>query len=511
MKTIRSTVGILALLSTAVSGCMVGIDYKKPQTHAPAVFGEAHSGPTTQPQEVVDLTQWWKTFKDPELESLIERAVESNLDLLTAEARVWQARAQLGVERAAFFPTVDVTGQATRSQVSKNAASFNTGSVTSGTTGTGTGTSIGALSTSRRRELYQAGFDANWELDVFGGERRAIESASASLEAMVDARRNVLVTVTAEVARDYIQLRGLQQQLSLTFNNLKTQQDTLDLTRSRFNAGLTSDLDVARAQAQVATTAAQVPTLEIQIKQTMHAIAILLGQEPMSLAAELGKESPIPPSPSEVPIGLPSELLRRRPDVRQAERQLAASTANIGVAVAQLFPRFSLTGTFGQQSSRLGYIALGSSTFWSFGPAVNWRIFDANQLRDEVRVANAEQEQALLSYQHTVLQSFSDVEDALVAFAQDQNRTRALQDSVSANQRAVDLSNELYKRGLGDFLNVLDAERQLYSAQNDLASSETAVGSDLIQLYKALGGGWDESHEKEFQKHEDPAQKVAME
>jgi NodT family efflux transporter outer membrane factor (OMF) lipoprotein len=362
----------------------------------------------------------------------------------------------------------------------------------------------------QQRELYDAHFDAGWEIDVFGGTRRSIEAASADLEAQVNARRNVLVTVTAEVARDYITLRGAQRQLDLTYSNLKTQQDSLDLTRSRFNAGLTSDLDVARAQAQVATTAAQIPTLEIQIKQTIHALSILLGQEPMALAEELGKPTPIPPTPSEIPVGIPSELLRRRPDVRQAERQLQAATARIGVAVAQMFPRFSLTGTLGQQSGKFSLIARADSTYWSWGPTVSWRVLDFNQLRNEVRVANAQQEAALVAYERTVLQSVSDVEDALVAYAQDQNRRKALADSVAANQRAVDLSNQLYTRGLGDFLNVLDAERQLFAAENDLAVSDAAVAADLVQLYKAMGGGWDEQNEQEFQKREDPAIPVAM-
>jgi outer membrane protein, multidrug efflux system len=239
-------------------------------------------------------------------------------------------------------------------------------------------------------------------------------------------------------------------------------------------------------------------------------LGILLGQEPMALAEELGKTAPLPPSPSEVPVGLPSELLRRRPDVRQAERQLEASTARIGVAVAQLFPRFSLTGQLGQQSGQFSLLSRADSTYWSWGPTVSWRVFDANQLINGVRVANANQQASLINYKRTVLQSFSDVEDALVAYAQDQNRTKALADSVAANQRAVDLSNQLYTRGLGDFLNVLDAERQLFAAQTDLASSETAVDTDLVQLYKALGGGWDEEHEDQFHKAEDPSQKVAM-
>jgi NodT family efflux transporter outer membrane factor (OMF) lipoprotein len=327
----------------------------------------------------------------------------------------------------------------------------------------------------------------------------------------VDARRNVLVTVVAEVAHDYILLRGLQVQLALTYDNLKSQQDTLELTKSRFNAGLTSDLDVANAQAQVSTTAAQVPTLEIQIRQTMHQIAILLGQEPMALQEELGQKGIIPPSPSEIPVGLPSELLRRRPDVRQAERSLQAATANIGVAVAELFPRFSLTGTLGQQSGKFSLIARADSTYWSIGPSVTWRILDFGNLRNQIRVSNALQEQALLTYKKTVLQSFGDVEDALVAYAEDQKRTHALNDSVAANQRAVDLSQQLYARGLGDFLNVLTAERNLYAAQNDATISQTNVSTDLVQLYKALGGGWDENNEEQFHANEEPGRKVVQE
>jgi NodT family efflux transporter outer membrane factor (OMF) lipoprotein len=504
-KTLK--LGVTLLLSAAVGGCAVGIDYKRPKVATPAVFGEAHRGPTTQAVAVVDLTQWWTTFHDAELESLIKRAIASNLDLLTAEARVRQARAQLGVEQALLFPTVDANASATKSQSSRNVGGFNN--------------QVGAATGERRVDLYQGGFDAGWEVDVFGGTRRAIEAASADLESQVDARRNVLVSITAEVARDYILLRGDQAQLALTYSNLKSQQDTLDLTRSRFRAQLISDLDVAQAQANVATTASQIPALQIQIKQTMHALGILLGQEPMALAVELEKTAPIPPTPSEVPVGVPSELLRRRPDVRQAERQLAAATANIGVAVAQLFPKFSLTGSLGQESTRFGLIARADgSSFWSIGPTVSWRIFDANQLRDQVRVQNALQEQALLTYQKTVLQSFSDVEDALVAYAQDQNRTKSLAESVSANQRAVSLSNQLYRAGLGDFLNVLTAERNLYSAQLEMTLSQSNVATDLVQLYKALGGGWDANNEQQFQKNEDPAlpandpvpagQKVAM-
>jgi NodT family efflux transporter outer membrane factor (OMF) lipoprotein len=478
----------------AVGGCAVGPNYHEPNVKAPPAFGESHNGPTTQPAIALDLTQWWTTFNDPELNSLIQRSVASNLTLLSAEARVRQARAQLGIERSELFPMVNLDGAASKSRASRNATSPPL-----------------AGSVNPEGEMYQGGFDAGWEIDVFGGTRRSIESASADLYAQVDARRFVLVTLLAEVAHDYVTVRGLQRQLALTYSNLKSQQDTVSLTRSRFKAGLDSDLDVAEAEANVATTAADIPTLQIQIQQTIHQLGILLGQDPMAVAAELEKDAPIPPSPTEIPVGLPSDLLRRRPDVMEAERQLAESTANIGVAVANLFPKFSLTGSLGQQSARFGLIARADSTYWSIGPTVTWNVFNANQLVNQVRVSNALQQQALLNYKQTVLQSFSDVEDALVAYAQDQNRTKALVDAVTANQRSVDLSNQLYSRGLIDFLDLLVAQRSLYTVQTDLAASQTNVATDLVQLYKALGGGWDEKNEDQFHKNEDPAQKIVME
>jgi NodT family efflux transporter outer membrane factor (OMF) lipoprotein len=503
---------------------MVGVDYQAPKTKAPASFGESHKGPTTKAAEPVDLTVWWKTFKDPELDSLIDRAVNNNNTLLQAEARVRQARAQLGVEWGNEFPTLNASGGASRTQVGKyvssssgtsavsSAAGTVAGTTTGGTTTGGTSTTVGTTTTARRgavrTENYQAGFDAGWEIDVFGGTRRAIESAEDDLEAQVNARRLALVTLTAEVANDYVQLRAYQAELKLTQSNLASEQDTLKLTQSRFNAGLVSDLDVAQAEASVATTAAEVPTLEIEIKQEVHAISILLGDAPMALAAELEKDNPLPPTPPEIPVGLPSELLRRRPDVRQAERLLAEQTANIGVAVANLFPKFSLTGSIGQDSSRLGLTAKSGSTLWSFGPTVSWQILDYFQLQSQVRVANAIQAQALYNYQQTVLQSFGDVEDALIAYSQDQVRSRILVEEVNANQRAVDLSVQLYQRGLGDFLNVQTAERALYTSQSDLAVSQGNVGTDLVRLYKALGGGWDEQNEEQYQKNENPTLKV---
>lgn len=496
-----------ATIIASISGCSVGLDYKTPPTTAPASFGETHP-PATQP--TAEITQYWKTFKDPELNSLIDRAVKNNNTFLQAQAVVRQARAQLGVEIGAEFPTLTANASVTREQTSQNLSGSLGGA--NGTNASGFATvngvkypvTIRSGGTPRRANVFQGTLDAGWEIDVFGGERRAIENAEYTLEAQVDARRYALVTLTAEVAGDYVALRGYQLQLKLTKDNVKSEQDTLDLTKSRFAAGLVSDLDVAQAESSVAQTLAEEPTLVIEIRQTIHALSILLGQEPMALMSELETSKPIPPTPAEIPVGLPSDLLRNRPDVMQSERQLAASTANIGVVVANLFPKFSLTGELGQESGRLGLIARDASNIWSIGPSVSWQILDYNQLQSEVRVANAQQAQALYAYRQTVLQSFADVENSLVAYAQDQTRTKAINDEVLADQRAVDLSTQLYERGLGDFLNVLTAQRSLYSAQSDQAVSQQNVATDLVQLYKALGGGWDQDDEKKYDKFEDP-------
>jgi NodT family efflux transporter outer membrane factor (OMF) lipoprotein len=502
----------LGLFTFAGVGCNVGIDYKTPPTTAPANFGEIYSStqPSTQPstlpttKPIADLGHYWKSFNDPELDKLIDRAVKNNNTFLQAQASVRQARAQLGVDIGTVLPSLTANAGITREQVSRNLSTANGGS------STGAGASSGALtslsnSIPRRSNIFRGTLDSSWEIDVFGGGRRLIESGADSLEASIDARRYALVTLTAEVAGDYVALRGYQLQLKLTKDNAKSEQDTLELTKSRFNAGLVSDLDVAQAEASVAQTVAQEPALEIQIRQTIHAISILLGEEPTALTKELEQMKPIPPTPSEIPVGIPSDLLRNRPDVMQAERQLAAATANIGVSVSNLFPKFSLTGEVGQESGRLGLIARQGSSIWSIGPTMSWQILDYYQLQSEVRVSNAEQAQALYAYRQTVLQSFSDVENSLVAYAQDQIRTKAINDEVAANQRAVTLSTQLYERGLGDFLNVLTAERSLYSAQSDQAVSQQNVATDLVQLYKALGGGWDASDEKKFEKFEDPA------
>jgi NodT family efflux transporter outer membrane factor (OMF) lipoprotein len=273
--------------------------------------------------------------------------------------------------------------------------------------------------------------------------------------------------------------------------NLKAQQQTLDLTRIRFQAGLASDLEVAQAEGQLNTTAAQIPTLESFLKQATYRLDFLLGSQPGALWDELAKESPIPALPDEVLVGLPSELLRRRPDIRRAERQLAAATAEIGAATADLFPKFSLTGALGLQSISASDWFSGPSRFWSIGPTIRWPIFDAGRIRGNIAVRNAQQAQALAQYEKTILTAFEDVENSLVSYSREQIRYRALRDAVAANRRAVEMSNELYIRGLVDFLNVLDNQRSLFASESDLAQSQATMATNLVALYKALGGGWE--------------------
>ena len=481
LENVKLLVNSLLALVLLVSGCAVGPNYERPELAVPRVWNEGkQSGVDTRSAE---LAQWWAAFNDPLLNSLIARGVESNLDLRIAEARIREARAARTVAAAGAWPTIDASGSYSRNRTSENALSFPS-------QGTG-GVSSPAFGRELEQDLFRSGFDASWELDVFGRVRRSVEAADASIEASVENRRDVLVTLLGEVAKGYIDLRGFQRRLEVARANLKAQQETLDLTSVRFQAGLASDLEVAQAEAQVRQTEAQIPTLESFLKQSAYSIDVLLGLRPGSLWQEFSPEAAIPGLPPEVLIGLPSELLRRRPDIRRAERQLAAATAQVGAAMAELFPRFSLTGLAGLQSVSAGDWFTGGSRFWSIGPTVSWPVFDAGKIRANIEIRNAQQEQALSQYEKTILTALQEVETTLVNYANEQRRYRSLTEAVSANRRAAELANELYLRGLNDFLNVLDAQRALFATESELAQSEAAMASNLVALYKALGGGWE--------------------
>jgi outer membrane protein, multidrug efflux system len=465
----------MAAMSLALlAGCAVGPDYHPPKASAsaqqwtsPLVGGETN-GPA-------DLATWWKNFNDTNLDSLVTMAVQSNLTLHIAEAHVREARAERDVASGSFWPSVGSSGSYSRNRFGQN--------------------SFPPLpaGTPLDYNLYNASFDAAWELDIFGGTRRTIEAASAEISAAEFGQRDVLVSLLAEVARNYIAVRGYQQRLAITLQNIQVQQDILNLTSNRFENGLSSDLDVQQAAALLTATEAEVPSLKTGFDQSVHHLAVLIGQPPGVLMDAMSVEKPIPLTPPTVPVGLPSDLLQRRPDVQKSERELAAATARIGAAKADLFPKFSLTGFAGLESISTGNFFNYASRAWSAGPTMQWELFQAGSIRANVRVQNARQEQALDAYQQTVLVALEDAENALTAYAREQTRRESLSQSVRANEQALELSKQLYNNGLTDFLHVLDSERSLYAAQDALVQSDQTVSLNLVQLYKALGGGWQES------------------
>jgi NodT family efflux transporter outer membrane factor (OMF) lipoprotein len=449
-----------------LAGCKVGPSFKPPQTPVP----EKWSGPLppSLAQAEPNLARWWTKFDDPALTSLVNSAIESNLDLQLAQARIRQARAARGVAASGLGPSVNATGSFRRGQ-SPGLAGNTLGPTTN---------------------LYQAGFDSAWELDLFGGARRGVEAANADLQAAVESRRNVLVTLTAEVALNYIDLRALQQEIAIAQENRKAQQHTTDLTRQRFEGGFVSGLDVANAEALVATTAAQVPVLETAAQQTIYSLSVLLGREPGALLADLSAASPIPAAPPAVPVVVPSELLRRRPDIRQAEAQIHGATARIGVAVADLFPKFSLSASIGREGQKFSSLSDRVNRFWSLGPSATWNLFATGRNLSNVELQKALEEESLITYRQVVLAALQEVENVLIASAKEQEHRAALIDAVAANRRAVQLATELYTQGQTDFLNVLQAQRALYSSEDALAQSTRTVSTNLVALYKALGGGW---------------------
>jgi outer membrane protein, multidrug efflux system len=462
---------ITAMCLALLTGCAIGPNYRQPNVSTPPSWtSPLADGETNSPAHMV---AWWKNFSDTNLDQLMAAAVQSNLTLRVAEAHVLEARASEGVVAGGLWPSVGSSVAYSRNRWGKN--------------------SFPPLppSTVLDYNLYNAGFDAAWELDIFGGTRRAVEAANAEIGAAEYNQRDVMVSLLAEVARNYITARGYQQRLTITRNNILVQQEILDLTSNRFQNGLSSDLDVQQATAVLTSTEAQVPTLETGFRRMAYDLAVLLGQPPGALLEEISTQKPIPLTPPMVPVGLPSDLLQRRPDVQRAERELAASTARIGVAKADYFPKFSLTGFAALESISASDWFDYDSRAWSAGPTVQWELFEAGRIRANVRVQNARQEQSLDAYQQTVLVALKETESALTAYAREEVRRKLLSQSVEANQQALELSTQLYKSGLSDFIRVLDSERSLYAAQDALVQSDQTVSLNLVQLYKALGGGWE--------------------
>lgn len=460
---------IVSVLLLSFTGCSVGPNYKPPPTKTPSAWTGAGAGITTNGTD--RLTDWWRSLDDPTLDSLIERATRSNYDLQAAAARVRIARALRGAVMSDFIPTIGASASYTTARRSENALSF----------------PVRLLET----DTYQAGFDAVWEIDVFGGKRRSLQAATAELQAVQEQQRSVLVSLLGEVARNYVDLRGSQKRLQIARNNLRSQEEVVAITQMRFDKGLAAELEVSQARALLSATLAQVPTLETALKQSSHRLSVLLGEPPGSLDAELAQVAPFPITPPEVPAGLPSDLLLRRPDVRASERQLAAATAQIGVAQAELLPKFFLTGVGGWQSLDTSTLLSPGSKFWSAGPSVRWRLLEYPRLKAQINARTARQEELLAQFNQTVLTSLEEVENALVAYQKEKERYQSLTDAVAATRRSLELAEQLYTAGVGDFLNVLISQRALYEAEDALVQSERTVTQDVVALYKALGGGWD--------------------
>jgi NodT family efflux transporter outer membrane factor (OMF) lipoprotein len=488
----RARICLVWLISALlVGGCaQVGPDYLRPETNVSENWLEASDQRVKT--EGADYRNWWQAFKDPSLDRLVDTAYRENLNLRIAGVRVLEARAQLGIATGQLYPQ---TQQATGS-VQKNRES-------AGTPITGTGASapkFGGLSFWQS----QVGLTASWEIDFWGKFRRAIESADASLLAAVANYDSTLVSLTASVANFYISIRTLEKRLTIAQQNVETQRESLKIAQARFEGGTTSQRDVEQAKTVLASTQATIPVLLTQLRQAKDALCVLLGTPPSRLTAELGsKAAVIPAPPPQVVIGIPAELLRRRPDIRAAEYAAAAQCAQIGVSKAQLYPAFSLLGNFGLISSDVGRNALAEMFNWrnrsgAIGPSVQWNILNYGQITNLVRVQDARFQELLITYQNTVLSAQQDVEDNLVAFLRTQEQAKFLEESADAALNSLNLAVIQYREGITDFTTVLTAQQSLLSAQDSLASAQGNISGSLVGVYRALGGGWEIREGQDF-------------
>jgi multidrug efflux system outer membrane protein len=465
-----------AAMVVALAGCTVGPNFHRPQAALPPRWATpTPRGVAVGLEPQTDL--WWKAFNDPTLDSLIERAVAANYDLKVATAKVAEARAQRGVANSDRYPQVNATVSATRNRDYDVALVPQVGGITP------TPVALGLSN-------FNGQFDASWELDFFGRVRREVEASTADLAAAEQDRRNILITLLGDVGRYYADLRGQQTRLSIAEQNIAVDEDTVGLTRSLSKAGQATERDVAQAQAQLESVRAQVPVFQSNIAATIHRLSVLTGQPPEALRVELSERKPILTSPPDLAAGLPSDLLERRPDIRSAEERLAAATARVGQAKADYFPRFTLLGDAGRQASQLRDLTFGLGNYFSIGPSVSLPIFTGGRIRSNVAVQDARVREAANTYQSTLLVALEETENALVNYSTEQDRRDRLEDAVKEDKTALELANVQYRAGLSDFLNVLQSERDLYANQDFLAQSQAAISTNVVALYKALGGGW---------------------
>ncbi len=467
-------VGLVCLMGLAsaflMNGCAVGPNFHPPKTEVSAAFGNGNQTNMTPSQTTI---RWWRGFNDPLLDHLVELAAATNQDLRIATAHVLEARALRMGAAADLFPVANANAGYNKSLTSQDASA------------------VPLTRQQRTSSLYNAGFDATWELDFFGHVRRSIQADTADVAATIAARQDVLVTLISEVARNYFELRGAQNQLAVAHRNAENQRETLDLTVSKLRAGRATELDTARARAQFESTLAFIPPLEAVVKHSIHRLGVLTGQQPTALEAELEPPAPIPALPPLVSIGNPAELLRRRPDIRSAESSLAAATARIGVETSSLFPRVTFNGSIGVEANQFSGLLKNGADNYSFGPSITWAALDLGHVLARIKAANAHADGQLAAYEKTVLTALEETENALVDFGKEQVRRNYLRQSERSATEAMGLARQRYDSGVADFLPVLDAERTQLDVQAQLAQSETRTATSLVAIYKALGGGWE--------------------
>ena len=472
-----------------LASCAVGPNFEKPKPDVPAQWSATALARSASRSGTVSAGEppgidWWTSFRDPMLTSLIERSAAANLDVREAVLRVEEARAERAQAAAAYWPSLSANAGYTRQRLSVNTPN---GAIF------GLGEAIPGLPHGifvNPYNQYQLGLSASWELDLFGSVRRSVEAASADLQAQVESAHDVFLSLAADVADAYIDLRGAQLRKSIVEQSLATERDVLQLTQQRWNAGLTTDLDVENAASEVRTTEAELPPLEREITQDVNQLSELMGRAPEALRAELQLSQPVPPVPPVVPVGLPADLARRRPDIRRAEASLHAATARVGVAVASLFPQLTLNAAGGLQSEGISKLVEVASRFATLTPTLEFPLFDGARWAS-VRLQDVRAKEAGIDYARTVLQALQEVENALAAYGTDQDRRVSLDAASEASGNALTLARQRYQAGVTSFIDVLNAERTLQQNQLSLAEATTGVSTDLVALYKALGGGWE--------------------
>jgi len=491
----RLTAGfIAAAIAATLASCKVGPNFKVPEEPVPDQYSGAQAAApqvtTAAPGAAAPgASFWWQQFHDPQLDALEEKAAAGNLDLQAAFLRIVESRVQVQSARAQGLPSLDASASYNREQLGL------AGILKSQHVDTTSSPATSALISQFEKpvNIYQAGFDASWELDLFGKVRRSVEAAKAQSLNAIESRNDVLISLQAEVASTYFQLRAGQVLRQITKDQIAAQREVADLTLNRMQHGLAGEADVASAQAQLANLQATLPPYEQSIATSKHALAVLTGQNPEAMDAEFGDNGALPAIPAVIPVGLPSTLARRRPDIRASEAALHAATAQVGVAVAEFFPDITLMGTFGVRNLSPGYLFQWDSKFYTFGPTVSIPLFHGGALDANVKLSKAQAAEAALNYRKSVLTALQEVEDGLTSVHQDAVRTAALQDAVNANQRALDVDLNAYNHGLSTYITVLTVQLQAVQAKQQLAQAQLTQNTDLVKLYKALGGGWEDS------------------